>query len=78
MKAGYGGIEGHCARCEWLEADSARLRTALEAVEWINDDQASYCPWCLGRNQWQSDAVHRRFPMGHAPDCQRQAALTGE
>ena len=51
------------------------LRAALEAVEWINDDQASYCPWCWGRNMYQNEEVHKRFPMGHAPDCQRQAAI---
>ena len=38
---------------------------ALEAVEWANAvDGGSICPWCYWRK-----------PDGHAPDCQRQAAL---
>jgi len=48
---------------------NARLRAALGAVEWTSDStmiemSVMTCPWCL---QHQAD--------GHAPDCQRQAAL---
>ena len=39
----------------------ARLRAALEAVEWV--DQA--CPWCDGY----------KHEDGHASNCARQAAL---
>ena len=60
---------------EEQDAEIKRLRTALEMVEWINDDQACYCPWCLGRNMYQNEEVHKRFPMGHAPHCPRQSAL---
>lgn len=44
-----------------LLAEVDRLRAALEAVEW---DVEGCCPWCIA---W--------FREGHAPDCQRQAAL---
>ena len=52
-----------------LEADNARLRAALEAVEWIEDccRIGQYCPWC-----------RRHRASGHTPDCLRQAALGEE
>ena len=43
------------------------LRAALGAVEWVEDsepDLGKYCPWCGNFEK-----------SGHAPDCQRQAAL---
>ena len=50
-----------------LEAENARLRAALEAVEWALDGLGDYrCPWC---GAWRSD------DHGHRPDCQRQLAL---
>ena len=42
------------------EAERDRLREALETVEWLG----FICPWC-----------RRLERKGHAPDCQRQAAL---
>ena len=44
-----------------LRAQNTRLREALEAVVY---DADGYCPWCA-----------EYVPNGHAPDCQRQAAL---
>jgi hypothetical protein len=43
-----------------LEAENARLRAALEAVEEIE----GWCPWCFGT-----------MPIGHKSYCQRQNAL---
>jgi len=51
------------ARIEWLEAENAKLRAALEQVEWIYEDGCE-CAWC--RN---------RIAHGHKPDCARQTAL---
>ena len=52
------------------DARIARLRAALEAVEWvlISDygDIEYRCPWCEMSKY-----------SGHADDCQRQAALKG-
>lgn len=48
-------------------ADAARLRAVLEAVEWVPDAPHDWCPWC---RMWEEN--------GHAPDCQRQAALAGQ
>ena len=50
-----------------LIAPAPGLLAALEAVEWVRDPATSYvyCPWC----------GHWRHDTGHAPDCQRQAAL---
>ena len=47
---------------ERLCVENARLRAALEAVEYA--DMESRCPWC---GNW--------YNKGHAPNCQRQAAL---
>ncbi len=50
-----------------LRADNAKLRAALEAVEWITDPDhhdETLCPWC---GSFEDD--------DHRPDCQRQAAL---
>lgn len=57
------------------KAEIARLRAALEAVEWVFSyyesslGGESSCPWC--------DAVfdHIRDRGKHAPDCLRQKAL---
>ena len=51
------------------KAAIARLREALDAVEWavlVNKPHTAYyiCPCCC-----------RRKTQGHAPDCQLQAAL---
>jgi hypothetical protein len=52
-----------------LQAEVARLRAALEAVEWAcegyDHDEIGFCPWC----GWRENA-HR-----HRADCQRQLAL---
>jgi hypothetical protein len=55
------------ARIEWLEAESAKLRAALEQVEWVYKSHVrdnSICPWCDGDPD-----------SGHKPDCTRQTAL---
>jgi len=56
-------------RCAALEAENARLREALEAVEWFesNDGYRTVyvCPWCDEPEEF-----------GHTADCKRQAALT--
>jgi len=55
-----------------LQAENARVRGALEMVEWVEGDEPlersggmneAVCPWC--------DVAYPK----HAPDCQRQAAL---
>ena len=55
------------ARLEAIRADKAEalcdtLLAALKEVEWEGDWQQ--CPWCLALEE-----------DGHAPDCQRQAAI---
>jgi len=56
-------------RISELEAENASLREAVEAVEWIAHDVRSgsplICAWC-GRPKGH----------GHAPNCQRQTALS--
>ena len=47
-----------------LIARAPAMQAALEAVEWIDLAVWEYCPWCLEKKI-----------DGHAPDCQRQAAL---
>jgi hypothetical protein len=47
-----------------LVEERDRLRAALEAVEWVVASE--HCPWC---GAWELDG------HGHAPDCQRRAAL---
>jgi hypothetical protein len=49
---------------ERLQAENARLRKSLEAVEWITGLGYTYCPWCT-----------KFMIAGHAPDCPRQIAL---
>jgi len=44
----------------------ARLRAALEAVEWVFEEYAASCPWCE-----RVESEHH----GHATDCERQLAL---
>ena len=47
------------------KAQSDTLLAALRSVEWTNAvDGGSVCAWCGGRKY-----------DGHAPDCQRQAAI---
>jgi len=63
--------------------DSAReqewaLRQALESVEWVwtmqdDGDIIATCPWCKGTTA--VCAAEEWVGIGHAPDCQRQAAL---
>ena len=58
------------AEAERLQAENARLRAALEAVEWVWNDRWELlaCPWC--------DAMCKVEKKGtHESDCQRQAAL---
>lgn len=53
------------------EARIERLRTALEAVEGVNDGVGgSHCPWC--KRGLTGLFPH---PHGHRADCQRQIAL---
>lgn len=55
--------EGLRAENKLLMAEVKRLRAALLAVEWVEDDSI-FCPWCDNpRGQ------------GHEADCQRQLAL---
>jgi hypothetical protein len=50
---------------EALMSEVARLRAALEAVEWVADDAGfRFCPWCESSEQ-----------SGHFFDCQRQRTL---
>ena len=61
-----------------LMAAAPGLLAALEAVEWVDDlsdplvqdFREAYCPWCGGARYGL-----RGGNSGHAPDCQRQAAL---
>jgi hypothetical protein len=55
---------------EALKAENAKLRAALEQVEWVYKSHVrdnSTCPWCDGDPN-----------DGHKPDCVRQAALRQE
>jgi len=54
------------AENDTLREQNTKLREALEAVEWDKhpDDEDAICQWCE-RTEW----------LGHAPGCQRQAAL---
>jgi len=47
------------------DAEIARLREVIEAVEWGYD---SYCPWC----------GYPEAGKSHAPDCPRQLALASD
>jgi hypothetical protein len=47
-----------------LRTENTRLRAALKAVEWLEEVEGHWCPWCFS---WQCD--------GHAADCGRQHAL---
>jgi hypothetical protein len=57
--------------CKNHHSDVAKMRAALEMVEWVYDGtphiggQWGNCPWCRNRQ-----------PQGHKPNCARQAALT--
>ena len=49
-----------------LQAEVARLRAMLKAMEWpLDADQVPYCPWCQ-RDQCE----------GHAADCQLALGVT--
>jgi hypothetical protein len=48
-----------------LAAAAPDLLAALEAVEWVPMEYRESCPWC------HADPGSG----GHAPDCQRQAAI---
>jgi hypothetical protein len=63
-------VDRLCARIVGLEAENAKLRQALEMVEWkpwckVHGDGEDECLWCYG---FRSE--------GHKPDCARQLALT--
>lgn len=47
-----------------LQAENERLHAALEAIEFVECEGESWCPWCE-----QFDFA------GHSTDCQRQSAL---
>lgn len=55
------------AEVKQLQSEVARLRAALEAVEFVSDDDGrrEICPWCKAAYGW----------CGHRPDCKRQIAL---
>ena len=44
--------------------DNSRLRSALQAVEWIEVQHDEFCAWCNNIKKY-----------GHGDDCQRQVAL---
>ena len=48
-----------------LSTNVARLREALEAVEWWENEEFNWCPWC-----------HSAQRYGHLESCVRQAALS--
>jgi hypothetical protein len=54
------------SRIDELEAENAKLRSALEQVEWVGEACGVFgeCPWCL------NDRLE-----GHKLDCARQSAL---
>jgi hypothetical protein len=53
------------ARVNDLTEQRDALLAALEAVEWVPMEYRESCPWC------HADPGSG----GHAPDCQRQAAI---
>ena len=48
-------------------AEIAKLRAALEQVEYVGIDSPR-CPWC---------GLSIESPVGHKPGCARQLALNG-
>ena len=51
-----------------LMAAAPDLLAALEAVEWVTDEddpKRVYCPWC----------GNYRKPYGHSPECEREIAI---
>lgn len=52
------------------ESEVARLKAALEQVEWCEVDGSVFCPWC--------EVSGFNGCVEHAPDCPRQVALRGE
>jgi hypothetical protein len=59
------GDSGREAANAHLIAAAPDLLAALEAVEWVPMEYRESCPWC------HADPGSG----GHAPDCQRQAAI---
>jgi hypothetical protein len=59
-------------RVDEVEAETALLREALEAVEWVDDGERWVeCPWChKSYGIWEDDE-----DLIHLPDCLRQCAL---
>ena len=62
-----------------LEVENAKLRAALEQVEWVwvgsqnqNEPADLICPWCKQR---KGHPWHRDQDVDHTPDCARQSAL---
>jgi len=51
-------------RAEKAEAEVARLREAIEKLEWVGI-HVTVCPWCGATSMGK-----------HQEDCQRQAALS--
>jgi len=61
----YGGLSDVEYQLAAVTAKCETLRQALKAVEWCPEEcNDNVCHWC---NWWKH--------TGHAPDCQRQAAL---
>ena len=64
-----------------LQENIDALLAALEVVEWVGDvnGDAPKCPWCDGFRDIEDDIAYPNVDgapgHGHAPDCQRQAAL---
>lgn len=60
-----------------LKAENARLRAALEAVEYTETPDVDTCPWCGGARivYWDSIKARDIIERYHEPDCQRQTAL---
>ena len=51
-----------------LMDDIDTLKSALEQVEWV-EDEYTWCPWC--KQEWLIRPKH----IEHFPDCPRQLAL---
>lgn len=66
---------------DWLVAENARLRAALEAVEWDAPPRTKYsgalCPTCHGSRNPDWEGKPRRF-QGHYAHCTLMAALGTE
>jgi hypothetical protein len=67
-------------KIEALKTENAKLRAALQQVEWVwtgtskqGDRTELICPWCKNAPDSIGVEYSRR---GHKPDCLRQAALS--